>query len=152
MPAVQVTSFEGRAVGVSPTPSTTGAAIAGAIVFGVSFIIILAAIFYYGYRHRHPSLDTPPPSPSRLDIWTGRLDAFLRSPRRNLAAYLRGDGSVSDHHRVSPWPAVRAPATALRRPNPAFIDPPPPYDPVCLPGYEQHELRHIHPLPPDQSS
>ncbi|KAI9066033.1 hypothetical protein FKP32DRAFT_435066 [Trametes sanguinea] len=139
MPTAQVI-MEGRTVGARAPPSTTGAAIAGGIIFGVFFLVALAAMFYYGYHHQHPSLDTPTASPTRIDIWTGRLGAFLQPVPGDVAAYTNGDRSVNAHRRPSLWAAVRSPAVMLHRPPPAFTGPPPPYDPDCLPEYEEHEL------------
>ncbi|OSD00878.1 hypothetical protein PYCCODRAFT_1469076 [Trametes coccinea BRFM310] len=106
-------------------PSIIGILIAGGVVFGVIFLILLIPLLQEGFLSLR----------AILLQWIGRFAGDL------LAKFVHGDRSANAS-RPSPqtdsgW---RSPVTAIRSPEPIYTaGPPPPYDPSRLPGYERHD-------------
>ncbi|KAI0642942.1 hypothetical protein C8Q79DRAFT_1012941 [Trametes meyenii] len=117
------------------SPSITGAAIAGSIILGVIFLLLLGGLFYAGYYRelRNQSaafLGSDHATPS-INLWSGPHQRWLRPANARLmslfpVARSRWDAAVQ---------SVR-----IARPDRAFFSgfaPPPPYDPECvLPPYD----------------
>ncbi|KAH9891905.1 hypothetical protein C8Q73DRAFT_94292 [Cubamyces lactineus] len=140
-------------ISVETKPSFTGATITGSIVFGVFFLVLLVALFYYGYRPR-PRSPAPIPRPlaeaAQMDDWANRVCELLHLPHAVFIERLR-------EYRAQRVPS--RPRADLRGPTagPRYVPtlhasvgsewlPPPPYDSSwILPSYSSHRFANAAP-------
>ncbi|KAI0326237.1 hypothetical protein GY45DRAFT_132538 [Cubamyces sp. BRFM 1775] len=130
------------------TPSLTGATIAGSIVFGVLFFVIVAALLYYGYHARLPSPALlPRTEAAQTDDWANRACELVRVPRALIVGRLRRYHARRFHLRPRTdlhAPTAGTPARSTPIPYGGSLAhlPPPPYDPsFILPPYASHEIQ-----------
>ncbi|KAI0671155.1 hypothetical protein C8Q78DRAFT_991761 [Trametes maxima] len=113
------------------SPSITGAAIAGSIILGVIFLLLIGGLFYTGYyrglQNRSSALLGSHNTQS-MNLWAGPHRGWLQPANARLtslfpAARSRWDAAI-ERVRVTPPPR-------------AFFAPPPPYEPeLFLPSYD----------------